>query len=157
MEHFPPKNDLKEEEATLTMGERIRRFFGDRSIFPDEPTVVNINLVGELDNILRWEKEKKAKLHELADIRKQIKKLRDKIKESNEKETEEIDRKVERLKEERKTKKDSVKNLYQEIHGEKQKLKRLIANEDLNAYKAIVSFETEEDKLSVLKSTIKPE
>ena len=40
---------------------------------------------------------------------------------------------------------------------EKQKLKRLIANEDLNAYKAIVSFETEEDKLSVLKSTVKPE
>ena len=85
MEHFPPKNELKEDEAVLTMGERIRRFFGDRSIFPDDPTVVNINLVGELDNILRWEKEKKVKLHELADIRKGIKKLRDHIKDSSEK------------------------------------------------------------------------
>ena len=46
LEHIPPKNDLKEEQAALTMGERIRRFFGDRSIFPDGPTVVSINLVG---------------------------------------------------------------------------------------------------------------
>ena len=41
------------------MGERIRRFFGDRAIFPEEPVISNINLVGELDNILKWEKEKK--------------------------------------------------------------------------------------------------
>ena len=50
-----------------------------------------------------------------------------------------------------------MKVLYQDIHQEKLKLKRLIANEDLNTYKAIVSFECEEDKLAVLKSSIKPE
>ena len=69
---------------------------------------------------------------------------------------EEVERKVDELKEERKEKKEKVKVLYQESQEEKLKLKRLIANEDLNTYKAIVSFESEEDKMAVLKTPIKP-
>ena len=42
----------------------------------------------------------------------------------------------------RKEKKEKIKGTYKEIQEERQRLKRLIVKEDLNAYKAIVCFET---------------
>lgn len=100
--------------------------------------------------------KKKKELHKLGSIRKKIKELR-----SQGKKEDGIDEKaeaeVERLKGERKAIKDLVKALYADIIQEKQRLKRHVANEDLNTYKAIISFLTEEDKINVLKTVIKPE
>ena len=96
----------------------------------------------------------KGQLHELGGIRKKLKQLRSSGKREdgvNDK----IEAEVEKLKIQRKEKKDKVKVLYAEIIQERKRLKHLVANEDLNTYKAIVSFLTEEDKISVLKTKLK--
>jgi CRISPR/Cas system CSM-associated protein Csm4 (group 5 of RAMP superfamily) len=45
------------------MGERIRRFFTDGSIFPSEPEVMKVHLIGELEHLMKLEEKKKDRLH----------------------------------------------------------------------------------------------